>query len=74
MLREDLLASTVQQVLPDWHAGLLSFNLIYPSRRLVPSRVRVVIDAIVAQFEAINTCVAQSSSSVSCQIPAGGSA
>jgi len=74
MLREDLLASTVQQVLPDWHAGLLSFNLIYPSRRLVPSRVRLVIDAIVAQFEAINTCVAQSSSSVSCQIPAGGSA
>lgn len=74
MLREDLQAGTVRPVLPDWHAGLLSFNLIYPSRRLVPSRVRLVIDAIVAQFDALNTGGVQAISSVSGQASVDASA
>jgi DNA-binding transcriptional LysR family regulator len=40
-------------VLPDWRAGTRTFNLIYPSRRLLPQRVRAVIDAIVAQFDGL---------------------
>jgi DNA-binding transcriptional LysR family regulator len=51
MLSEDLAQGTVQRILPDWTAGALSFNMIYPSRRLVPVRVRTFIDSMVAQFD-----------------------
>lgn len=54
MLREVLEEGAVQRVLPQWHAGKLSFNLIYPSRRLMPLRVRMAIDAILQQFNVMN--------------------
>lgn len=50
---EEIERGALQRVLPDWHAGSLAFNLIYPSRRLLPQRVRAVIDAIVAQFDGL---------------------
>jgi DNA-binding transcriptional LysR family regulator len=54
MLREVLEEGAVQRVLPQWHAGKLSFNLIYPSRRLMPLRVRMAIDAILQQFNVVS--------------------
>ncbi len=48
---EEIARGALQRVLPEWHAGTMAFNLIYPSRRLLPQRVRAVIDAIVAQFD-----------------------
>jgi DNA-binding transcriptional LysR family regulator len=38
-------------VLPAWRAGWLSFNVVYPSRRLVPERVRLVIDVLLMKGE-----------------------
>lgn len=54
MLREVLEEGAVHRVLPQWHAGKLSFNLIYPSRRLMPLRVRLAIDAILQQFNVVS--------------------
>ena len=45
----DLAAGRLVPVLPDWHAGQLSLNLVYPGRRMMPRRVRYVIDTILAQ-------------------------
>lgn len=67
MLADDLQAGTLVRVLPDWHAGLLSFNLIYPSRRLMPQRVRWLIDAFLAQFNLMATEGHPLISSVACQ-------
>lgn len=36
-------------LLTDWDAGALSFKLVYPGRKMIPRRVRYVIDAIFAQ-------------------------
>ena len=54
ILSEEMSQGTVVRVLPQWHAGMMGFSLIYPSRRLVPQRVRTVIDAIVAQFDMLS--------------------
>jgi len=52
LLADDLARGRLVPVLPDWRAGQLSFNLVYPGHRTMPRRVRHVIDAIMAQTEA----------------------
>lgn len=49
MLADDLALGRLVPVLPGWNAGSMTFNLVYPSRRLIPKRVRHVIDNIVEQ-------------------------
>lgn len=49
LLSDDLNTGQLIPILPDWHAGKLSFNLVYPGRRMMPRRVRYVIDTIIAQ-------------------------
>lgn len=51
LVSDDLATGRLVPVLPDWHAGQLSFNLVYPGRRMMPRRVRHVIDAIMAQVD-----------------------
>lgn len=46
-VRDDLDAGTLVRVLPDWTFGRVSVSLQYPSRELVPARVRAVIDFII---------------------------
>lgn len=38
------------RVLPDWHGGVVPVRLVTPDRRLVPARLAVVADALVAAF------------------------
>ena len=45
----DIASGRLLAILPDWHPGQLSFKLVYPGRRMMPRRVRHVIDAIFAQ-------------------------
>jgi DNA-binding transcriptional LysR family regulator len=49
LLSDDLDKGRLVRVLPDWSAGQTSFNLVYPGRRMMPRRVRYVIDTIMAQ-------------------------
>jgi DNA-binding transcriptional LysR family regulator len=49
LLSDALAAGRLVPVLPGWRAGQLSFNLVYPGRRMMPRRVRYVIDTILAQ-------------------------
>ncbi|MGB8364563.1 MAG: LysR family transcriptional regulator [Rhizomicrobium sp.] len=51
LLSDDLATGRLVPLLPGWHAGQLSFNLVYPGHRMMPRRVRHVIDAIIAQRE-----------------------
>jgi DNA-binding transcriptional LysR family regulator len=49
LVSDDVATGRLVRLLPDWRFGQLSFNLVYPGRRMMPRRVRHVIDAIVAQ-------------------------
>jgi DNA-binding transcriptional LysR family regulator len=49
LLAGDLAAGRLTPLLPDWSAGKVSFNLVYPGRRMMPRRVRHVIDVILSQ-------------------------
>jgi DNA-binding transcriptional LysR family regulator len=51
LLSDDLATGRLLPLLPEWQAGQVSFNLVYPGRRTMPRRVRHVIDAIMAQTE-----------------------
>jgi DNA-binding transcriptional LysR family regulator len=48
LLRDDLAAGRLAPVLPGWSAGHVSLNLVYPAHRMMPRRVRHVIDNIIA--------------------------
>lgn len=49
LLASDFAEGRLVPVLPGWHAGSMTFNLVYPGRRLIPRRVRHVIDQIIEQ-------------------------
>jgi DNA-binding transcriptional LysR family regulator len=66
LLADDLATGRLVHLLPEWGAGQLSFNLVYPGRRMMPRRVRHVIDAIMAQREEILQA-ALSDGCVACQ-------
>lgn len=67
MMGEDLQAGRLVAVLPAWRAGWMSFNVVYPGRRMVPQRVRHVIDALMMQGEVIHRENLQAMSKVSAQ-------
>jgi len=48
MLADDLATGRLVRVMPEWHAGRVSLQLVYPGRRHMPRRVRHVIDNILA--------------------------
>ena len=48
----DLAAGQLTPLLPGWSAGQSSFNLVYPGHRMLPKRVRHLIDTIIAQRDA----------------------
>lgn len=49
LVSADLDAGRLLRVLPEWNAGHTSYNLVYPGKRMMPRRVRYVIDTIMAQ-------------------------
>lgn len=49
LVARDIAEGRLQALMPDWQAGALSFKLVYPGRKMIPRRVRYVIDAIFAQ-------------------------
>lgn len=49
LIADDLASGRLVRILPDWQAGKLPFNLVYPGRRMMPRRVRHVINTILAQ-------------------------
>ncbi|MGQ8365195.1 substrate binding domain-containing protein [Glaciecola sp. 1036] len=46
-MREQVSAGQLVPVLPDWHGERTAFSLVYPSRKNLPQRIRVLIDYIV---------------------------
>ena len=44
MIREDLASGTLVRVLPKWNANEFPMNVVYPSHRMLPARVRAFID------------------------------
>lgn len=69
MISDDMQAGRLMPVLPEWRAGWLSFNVVYPSRRLIPRRVRHVIDALLMQGERMHHENRQAMASASTQAP-----
>jgi DNA-binding transcriptional LysR family regulator len=53
LVSADLATGRMVAVLPDWRAGQLSLNLVYPGHRMMPRRVRHVIDTILAQRDEV---------------------
>jgi DNA-binding transcriptional LysR family regulator len=49
LLGDDFATGRLAPVLPGWSAGQVSLNLVYPAHRMMPRRVRHVIDNIMAQ-------------------------
>ena len=45
----DLDSGRLMPVLPEWSAGPSSFNLVYPGHRMMPQKVRHVIDIILSE-------------------------
>lgn len=42
--KESLESGTLQQVLPQWYGPVAEFHLIYTERKLMPTRVRLLVD------------------------------
>ena len=51
---DDLERGELVRVLPDWHGAPTPIHAVFPSRRYLPSRVRVVDEALGAAFTARN--------------------
>jgi DNA-binding transcriptional LysR family regulator len=49
--RDEVASGAVRVLLEDFEPRPLSMHLVYPSRRLVPPRVRVMIDFLTHEFE-----------------------
>lgn len=49
LVEADVGAGRLVEILPGWQAGAIAFNLVYPGRRMMPRRVRHVIDTILSQ-------------------------
>ncbi len=51
LVREDLAAGRLKQVLPDWHAGRVGVYATYPTRRYLPAKVKTFVDLMLQWFE-----------------------
>ncbi|TCS36983.1 LysR family transcriptional regulator [Paucimonas lemoignei] len=49
-VRDDLSSGRLVRILPDYHLDRLPILLVYPSRRLLSSKVRVFVDFMTARF------------------------
>jgi DNA-binding transcriptional LysR family regulator len=49
-LGDDLLSGRLVRLLPEHHLGRLAVMMVYPSRRLIPAKVRSFVDFISNQF------------------------
>lgn len=49
--RTHLAEGHLVQLLPDWEMPLVPVSLVYPQRKLMPKRLRVLIDYLLARFE-----------------------
>lgn len=49
LVKDDIATGRLMPLLPDWRPLTLPINLVYPSRRFVPLRVRALMDAIAAE-------------------------
>lgn len=61
-VKDDLSSGHLVRVLPEYHLDRLPILLVYPSRRLLSSKVRVFVDFMAAQFrdpEADHWCTEQ---------------
>jgi DNA-binding transcriptional LysR family regulator len=45
-------SGTLVRVLPEWHAQTRPLSIYYSSRKLIPAKVRVFVDHVVAGFRA----------------------
>lgn len=52
MFHKEMAAGSVTTVLCDYELERLPIHLIYPSRRLVPAKVRAVSDFLADEFQA----------------------
>jgi len=46
----DIVAGRLTELLPEWSFRTVNLNLLYPSSRLIPSKVRAFIDFAMEQF------------------------
>ena len=49
--REHFASGKLVQLLPQWDMPLVPVSLVYPQRKLMPKRLRVLVDFLVEQFE-----------------------
>ncbi|MGF1700249.1 LysR family transcriptional regulator [Photobacterium makurazakiensis] len=49
--REHFASGRLTKLLPDWEMPLVPVNLVYPQRKLIPKRLRLLVDFLVEKFE-----------------------
>lgn len=54
LVADDIAAGRLLPLLGEWNAGQLMFKVLYPGRKMIPRRVRYVIDTIFAQRDEAN--------------------
>ncbi len=47
---EEVACGELVPVLPEWHGGVLTFSLMYPSRKHLPLRTRCLVDYLIEHF------------------------
>jgi DNA-binding transcriptional LysR family regulator len=57
LITDELESGQLVQLLPDWRLEPLSLKLVYPGRRMMPRRVRYVIDTILAQRDQATSAI-----------------
>ncbi|KDM93290.1 LysR family transcriptional regulator [Photobacterium galatheae] len=51
--REHLDKKELIRILPDWQSPVVPISFVYPQRELIPKRLRLFIDFLLARFEAV---------------------
>ncbi|WP_299018493.1 LysR family transcriptional regulator [uncultured Photobacterium sp.] len=51
LCREHLASGQLVQLLPDWDMPMVPVSFVYPQRKLIPKRLRVLIDYLINRFE-----------------------
>lgn len=55
VIRDDLAKGSLVRVLPEYHVHVLPYFIVYPSRKHLPTKVRVMIDFLLDIFESENS-------------------
>jgi DNA-binding transcriptional LysR family regulator len=51
LVRDELAAGSLVRVLPDYHYDAVSFSVVYPSRKHLPAKVRVMVEFLLGVFD-----------------------